>query len=108
MARNDQVSRILRIIGILELAKDGLRIPELLSKLNNEDFDCSRRTLYRDLDAIQLAGFPVENSESGEDSGVWKLSATARVHPKVAITYQELLSLFLCREAFRAYEGTAI
>ncbi|MEZ4815063.1 MAG: HTH domain-containing protein [Bdellovibrionota bacterium] len=106
MSRNDQASRILRIISLLEHSSEGMRVPELLSRLNDQGFNCTRRTVYRDLDAIQGCGFPVENSDSGTDTGTWKISRLKNIGTKVVVTYEELLALFLARESLKNYEGS--
>jgi predicted DNA-binding transcriptional regulator YafY len=108
MPRNDQASRILRIINLLEQSLNGLRVSEIQERLNSIGFTCERRTVYRDLEAIQQCGLPVENSDSGEDTGVWKITKTKAFDSKIVITYEELLALFLARESLKVYEGTSI
>lgn len=107
MSRNEQASRILRIINILEQSSEGLRVPEIMTKLNDQGFACTRRTVYRDLEAIQNCGFPVENSDSGAESGTWKLSKLKTFGSKIVVTYEELLALFLARESLKTFEGSS-
>lgn len=108
MSRNDQASRILRIISLLEQSSEGMPVPEIMSSLTDQGFSCTRRTIYRDLEAIQNCGFPVENSDSGADSGIWRLSKLKTFGTKVVVTYEELLALFLARESLKVYEGTSL
>lgn len=108
MARNDQASRILRIIHILEKSTEGLRVAEILERLKDAGYPCTRRTIYRDLEAIQAGGLPLENSDSGEANGLWKLSQVKAFDSRIVVNYEELLSLFLARETLRVYEGTAL
>ena len=58
-----QVSRLLEIIYIL-LSKEHVTAKELA-----ERFEVSRRTIYRDVDAISLAGIPVY-TEKGKGGGI--------------------------------------
>lgn len=106
MSRNDQASRILRIISLLEHSTDGMRVHDLVSTLNDQGFGCTRRTVYRDLDAIQGCGFPVENSDSGTDTGTWRISRLKNIGTKIVVTYEELLALFLARESLKNYQGS--
>ncbi len=106
MSRNDQASRILKIISLLELSSEGLRVQDIVNKLNDLGFSCTRRTVYRDLEAIQNCGFPVENSDSGTDAGIWKITKLKSLGSKVVVTYEELFALFLARESLKNYEGT--
>ena len=52
MARGDQLGRQWKIIQILVSSKMGKTAAELATEL-----ECHPRTLYRDLEALQVAGF---------------------------------------------------
>ena len=52
--RGDQLSRQWRILRRLEVSKHGLTAAEVA-----EEGDVSLRTAYRDMDDLQLAGFPI-------------------------------------------------
>ena len=54
MARGDQLGRQWKIIQTLVSARQGKSAAELA-----EDLECHPRTLYRDLEALQVAGFPI-------------------------------------------------
>ena len=53
MARGDQLGRQWRIIQTLISSRRGRSAAELA-----EEVECKPRTLYRDLEALQVAGFP--------------------------------------------------
>ena len=54
MARGDQLSRQWKIIHTLIASSYGKTVPDLA-----EELDCTRRTVYRDLEALQAGGFPI-------------------------------------------------
>jgi predicted DNA-binding transcriptional regulator YafY len=56
MARGDQLSRQWEIIQTLISSRTGKSAADLAVEL-----DINPRTVYRDLEALQLAGFPVYN-----------------------------------------------
>ena len=63
--RGDQLARQWRIIREIEASPDGLTISEIT---NREEMDV--RTIYRDLEALQVAGFPLYN-EKVENANRW-------------------------------------
>ena len=63
MARGDQLGRQWKIIRRLIAAKQGKSVRDLAT-----DLDCHPRTVYRDLEALQVAGFPVYNERVGNKS----------------------------------------
>ena len=52
--RGDQLARQWQLVQRLARSRYGVGLDELA-----RDLDCVRRTVYRDLDALMLAGFPV-------------------------------------------------
>ena len=54
MPRGDQLARQWKIIQTLITSRRGKSAAELA-----EDFECYPRTLYRDLEALQVARFPI-------------------------------------------------
>ena len=54
MARGDQLGRQWKIIQSLISSRRGKSAAELAQGL-----DCNPRTVYRDLEALQVAGFPI-------------------------------------------------
>jgi len=73
MARGDQLGRQWKIIQILVSSKRGKSAAELA-----DDLECHPRTLYRDLEALQVAGFPsIPKNRMERLSGpCWTLSNT--------------------------------
>ena len=58
MARGDQLSRQWKIIQTLISSRIGRSAADLAVEL-----DINPRTVYRDLEALQLAGFPIYNDK---------------------------------------------
>jgi len=61
--------------------------------------------VYRDLEAIQEAGFPVFTERDGKRS-YWKLLDGFKKGFKVPVTTTELMSLHVSRDLLRVFEGT--
>jgi predicted DNA-binding transcriptional regulator YafY len=83
--RWDRAARYLRIAMILREHPDGLRAQEVADRLG-----VSKRTVYRDLEALDLnAGLPI-----WQDAGRWGLDRGAFLQP-LALTLHEATILFL-------------
>jgi predicted DNA-binding transcriptional regulator YafY len=68
------------------------------------DLDCVRRTVYRDLDALMLAGFPVV-SEKRDGRVYYRFLETFRLGD-VPFTPDEILALAFGEDLLRVLEGT--
>jgi predicted DNA-binding transcriptional regulator YafY len=92
--RNKQVVRILRIIQLLTSNRSGYTVKELLNKLNEEGLKCEERTVYRDIEAIEMVHFPIVKEES-----IYKLKDGAKASIPLDFSYPELLALFIARKS---------
>jgi predicted DNA-binding transcriptional regulator YafY len=101
MGRGDQLARQWRIIRSLISAKHGKTVAELV-----KDENCHPRTIYRDLETIQQAGFPIY-SERRQGKGVWALVEAYRQHLPVPFTLTELMALYFSRDLIKVFRGTA-
>lgn len=64
-ARGRQVIRQLSILRLLETSRRGLTIAELHQAITDGDSDnCSQRTIYRDIEQLQQAGFQLVELEA--------------------------------------------
>lgn len=107
--RNSQVSRIYAILNLLEGAPQGLTVLELTSRVNDLGHDSTKRTIYRDIEALEAAGFPLYNeTDSTEDkaAGRWKLERTARVSNYLTISPRELIGLYLAKQVLTPLKET--
>lgn len=107
MERNEQVSRILRVIHHLEVNPRGLTVKQIKEKLLNEDgYKASPDTIYRDLDALTGAGIPIVK-ESG-NSGVYKLQVVAQISKNVSFFAKDLIALFVAQESLTHLKGSPV
>jgi len=98
--RGDQLSRQWRVLRQIEVSKNGLLATEI-ADLGG----VSLRTAYRDLDDLQLAGFPLyaEKEEKGQR---WKFVDSYRFKVPQPFTFTELMSLHLSKDLFKVFKGT--
>lgn len=100
MPRGDQISRQWQILRILEARRGGVSVPELASELQS-----NVRTIYRDMEALEIAGFPVYNEkEDGVDR--WKFVEGYRSKIPIPLELTELMALAIARDHLKAFEGT--
>ena len=101
MARGDQLGRQWKIIQTLISAKIGRSAADLASEL-----ECHPRTVYRDLEALQVAGFPIY-TERVEGKNLWSLLDTLKHHIPVPFSLTELMALYFSTDMLKAFKGTA-
>jgi predicted DNA-binding transcriptional regulator YafY len=97
--RGDQLARQWQLIQRLAKSHAGVSLDELASELG-----CVRRTVYRDLDALMFAGFPVM-SEKREGRVYYRFLDSFRLG-NVPFTPDEILALAFSEDLLRTLEGT--
>ena len=97
--RGDQLARQWQLIQRLAKSRAGVGLDELA-----KDLDCVRRTVYRDLDALMYAGFPVV-SEKRDNRVFYRFLDSFRLGD-VPFTPDELLALAFSEDLLRVLEGT--
>lgn len=100
MGRGNQIARHWQIIRWLERSKPGVTIADLSRELN-----CSPRTIYRDLEDLQRAGFPL-CEERVDGTIYWQFVEGYRVSLPTPFSMLELMSLYLSRDLLQALRGT--
>ena len=100
MARGDQLGRQWKIIRRLIASKQGKSVRELAAEL-----DCHPRTVYRDLEALQVAGFPVYN-ERVDNKSLWSLLDSAKHLIPVPFNVTELMALYFSRDMLKTLKET--
>jgi proteasome accessory factor B len=94
MATKKTYSQAARVQGILRTlgARHGITIGELA-----EESGVTKRTLYRDLKALEDSGYPL-CSEIIEGTTYWKLEPSFKKVPPVTFTLNELMALYFSRK----------
>jgi len=101
MARGDQLGRQWKIIQTLISSRTGKSASELA-----EGLDCNPRTVYRDLEALQVAGFPIY-TERVDGKNLWSLLDTVKHQMPVPFTLTELMALYFGRDMLKVFKDTA-
>jgi predicted DNA-binding transcriptional regulator YafY len=100
MARGDQLARQWKIIQSLISSRHGKSVSDLAEALH-----CHRRTVYRDLEALQSAGFPVYTDRIG-GRNLWALLDTAKSSIPIPFSLPELMALYFSRGMMKALRDT--
>jgi len=97
--RGDQLARQWLLIQRLARSRAGVGLDEL-----SEELGCVRRTVYRDLDALMYAGFPV-TSEKRDGKAYYRFLDSFEMG-QVPFTPDELLALAFSEDLLKTLEGT--
>jgi predicted DNA-binding transcriptional regulator YafY len=97
--RGQQLARQWQLLQRLARSRAGVGLEDLAAEL-----DCVRRTVYRDLDALQYAGFPVV-SEKRDGRVYYRFLDTFKLGD-VPFTPDEILALAFGEDLLRCLEGT--
>ncbi len=97
--RGDQLARQWLLIQRLAKSRGGVGLDELA-----EELGCVRRTVYRDLDALMYAGFPV-TSEKRDGKAYYRFLDRFQLG-QVPFTPDELLALAFSSDLLKSLEGT--
>jgi len=106
MPRNEQAVRQLIVLKKLEASRHGLTLEQLAEGLDPSAVR-HPRTLRRDLDAIEAAGWPLL-TERIDGRTRWKLLDGIRTAPALRLSPTELMALTLSRRLIAPLEGTAL
>jgi predicted DNA-binding transcriptional regulator YafY len=101
MSRGDQLIRQWRILRLVESSRLGRTAAELHEQV--EDM-AGLRTVYRDLEALQGAGFPLYQ----DDDGRWRMLAPSEGGLSLPIHPSELIGLLLSEQVMAPLEGTEL
>jgi predicted DNA-binding transcriptional regulator YafY len=107
MARNEQLIRQHKILQLLERARFGKTLQELVDDLVDELglSGLSDRTVRRDLEALQAAGIDVDSHDS-QRGKIWKLGPGTKGVHKITASATELIALSLGRDLLTPLMGT--
>lgn len=106
MSRNQQVTRLLKLLGLLSNRTNGATVGEL-----TRDMNVTPRTIYRDFEALQEAGFPLysdlSDAEEGNPKARWRFVDGYRYQVPIPFSLSELMSLHFFRGLIKPLAGTA-
>lgn len=108
--RNSQVSRIYRILTLLESSRQGLTVKAIHEKIRDHD-EVTDRTVRRDLEALEAAGFPLERETNPKDEGLgdlYSIKNSVRVAKHLTLSSRELFALYLTRGVLTPLKDTAV
>ena len=100
MARGEQLSRQWKLIRLLSTAVEGRPVQQLAQAL-----ECNPRTVYRDLEALQLAGFPIY-ADRVDGRGHWALLDAFHQELPLPLSLAELMALYFSREVLKVVKET--
>lgn len=95
-----QAARLHDVIRILE-ARYGATVDELAAEC-----EVTRRTVYRDLDAITAAGYPLVPERQGDGTVLYRFVTGFKNLPPITFSLPELMTLYLCRGQLSFLQGT--
>jgi proteasome accessory factor B len=95
-----QAARLHDVIRLLE-ARYGATVDELA-----EECGVTRRTVYRDLEAIGEAGYPLVPERQGDGTVLYRFVTGFKNVPPITFSLQELMTLYLCRGQLGFLQGT--
>ena len=98
--RGNQVTRQWRLVRSLSATTRGRSIPDLQREL-----DVTSRTVRRDLEALEHAGFPLI-SETRRGEVLWRFIDGYHPESPVALTSDELMALYFSRRLLEPLCGT--
>jgi predicted DNA-binding transcriptional regulator YafY len=100
MARGDQLARQWRILQSLISSRRGKSAADLAREL-----EYHWRTVYRDLEALQLAGFPIF-TDRVEGKNLWSVLDSARHNIPIPLNLTELMALYFSRGLMTVLKDT--
>lgn len=95
-----QAARLHDVIRLLE-ARYGATVDELA-----EECRVTRRTVYRDLEAIGEAGYPLVPERQSDGRVLYRFLTGFKNIPPITFSLQELMTLYLCRGQLGFLQGT--
>lgn len=95
-----QAARLHDLIRILE-ARYGATVTELV-----EECQVDRRTIYRDLQALEEAGYPLLKERQDDGHVLYSFIAGYSKIPPITFSLEELMTLYFCRGQLAFLHGT--
>ncbi len=98
--RGEAFTRQLRLLQLLETRGAGLELGEAA-----EELQTGRRTVYRDFEVLQDAGFPLLSEKEGSRAR-WRMMEGYRHRLQLSLSWSEVLALSTGAELMKGLSGT--
>lgn len=95
-----QAARLHDLIRIVEM-RYGATVAEMV-----EECQVTRRTIYRDLQALMDAGYPLVSERQADGQVAYRFIAGYSKIPPLTLSLDELMTLYLCRGQLEFLQGT--
>jgi len=103
MSRNaNQIVRQCRALRTLESSRNDLTVQELHDAI---EADCDHRTLYRDIEALEDAGFPLQKDELQKR---WRMLEPREGGSVVPLAPTEIIALALSESLFANVQASRL
>ena len=97
--RGDQLIRQWKIVSLLS-SRAGRSLDQLKGELG-----VTKRTIQRDIDVLEAAGFPVI-SQSRDGTVYWRLLDSTKESAELSFTLPELMALYFSRDLLKVLRGS--
>jgi predicted DNA-binding transcriptional regulator YafY len=104
--RHQQVLRVYRVLTLLETARIGYTIKELRDQLEQRGLSVTERTVYRDIEGLRQAGFPIVPRENPNGGEKFILEQPVKISNYLVLTSNELFALYLSQSALTPLQDT--
>jgi len=104
--RESRYSRHFRILSFI-LSSRGKTIPEIERILREDGFEVCSRTVRRDLEMLQNAGFPIYSEKTSRGT-VWKITEGFKNTPPIPISLLQAFALVVAERSFAAFGNTFV
>ena len=98
--RGDQLARQWRIIRSVEASPNGLTVAEVAQRE-----ETGIRIIYRDMEALQAAGFPLYTEKVGLARRRWAFIDSFKLKIPPPFTLTQLMSLYFYEDLVRVFRG---
>jgi len=107
--RNGQVARIYSILSLLESSRLGMSPADITRELTALGHTVKKRTVYRDLELLEAAGFPLKETGRTEDGGKrWVLEQKSDLTGMIVMSPRDLLALYLAKSHLTSLHSTPL
>lgn len=93
-SRNMQMVRLQKLIDFLGNSHYGYTVDQILQKLLDHGISCTKRTIYRDLEALTATGYPLKEDKVAHK---WRMQTEAKVGHAFQITPEALIGLYVLK-----------